>query len=81
VNFRPTHNRKLEISICPGAPASIRKKKLLSSVLGGLGSACKLPYNVGNLMKMMPPQEALLFLSEHRTRQADESEEHTSVES
>ena len=32
-------------------------------------------------MQMMPPQKALLFLSEHRTWQADESEEYTSVES
>jgi hypothetical protein len=69
------------MSICPGASVSIRRKVLLSSDLDGLSSAWKLPNNVENVMQIMPPQEALLFLSEHRSRQADESEELTSVES
>jgi len=53
----------------------------LSSVLDGLSSACKLPDKVGKLnADNNTSQEALLFVSEHRNRQADESEEHTSVE-
>lgn len=79
--MRPTHNRKPEISIYPGASASIRRKVQLSSVLDGLSCAWELPYNVGNLMQITSPQEALLFLSEHRNRQTYESEEHASVES